>query len=61
MRFLSQNESSAEAPLNPELTLNTVQQVPEQNARLILDYLIRKGLVRSQTETNGHGESPASN
>jgi sulfate adenylyltransferase len=34
-----------EPPLKPELTLTTVDRTPEQNARAILDYLIRQGLV----------------
>jgi sulfate adenylyltransferase len=42
-----------EAPLNPELTLNTVAYSPEENARLILSYLISKGLVRAAPEANG--------
>jgi sulfate adenylyltransferase len=36
-----------EPPQNPELTLNTVDQTPEENARLILDYLIQQGFIRS--------------
>ena len=35
-----------EAPLNAELTLNTVEHEPEDNARLILDYLIQNGFVQ---------------
>ena len=45
-----------EAPLNPELTLDTVANSPEGNARLILDFLIQNGLVRAASvETNGNG------
>ena len=36
-----------EAPLNPELTLDTVQYTPEENARRIVDELMRRGFVRS--------------
>jgi sulfate adenylyltransferase len=36
-----------EPPLHPELTLDTVTHTPEANARLILDYLLREGFVRS--------------
>jgi sulfate adenylyltransferase len=36
-----------EAPLNPELTLDTVVHTAEENARLILDYLTQAGLVRA--------------
>ncbi len=36
-----------EAPLNPEITLDTVSNTAEQNARKILDYLIHKGFVRA--------------
>ena len=35
-----------EAPLNPEITLDTVQHTPEENARRILDELMRRGFVR---------------
>ncbi len=35
-----------EPPLYPEVTLDTVSRTPEQNARLIIDYLIQKGFVR---------------
>jgi len=35
-----------EEPLNPEVTLNTVEHTPEDNAFKILDYLLDKGFVR---------------
>jgi len=35
-----------EPPLNAEITLNTVACTPEENARLIRDYLVRKGFIR---------------
>ena len=44
-----------EAPLNPELTLDTVARSPEQNARLILGWLISKGLVREPAANGGNG------
>lgn len=47
-----------EAPLNPELTLDTVAQSPEQNARLILDHLIHRGLVREPLAANGGNGTP---
>jgi sulfate adenylyltransferase len=34
-----------EAPQNPEITLNTVEFNPEQNARKIIEYLEQQGLV----------------
>lgn len=48
-----------EPPQHPEITLNTVDHTPEQNAYLILDYLISRGYVRAlsngshPTHTNG--------
>jgi sulfate adenylyltransferase len=39
-----------ELPDNPEITLDTVGHSPEENARLILDYLIRKGFVQDESE-----------
>jgi sulfate adenylyltransferase len=35
-----------EPPVNPEITLDTVANDPERNAKIILDYLVRTGLVR---------------
>jgi sulfate adenylyltransferase len=37
-----------EPPLHAELTLDTTRRSPEENARLILDYLLGKGFVRMQ-------------
>ncbi len=37
-----------EPPRNPEISLDTVAQTPEENARLILDYLIKQGFVRKK-------------
>ncbi len=36
-----------EPPLNPEITLDTVLHTPEDNARLILDFLTARGFVRA--------------
>jgi len=36
-----------EAPQHPEITLNTVTHTPEENARLIMDYLVKEGFVKS--------------
>ena len=38
-----------EAPLHPEITLDTVHHTPEGNARRILDHLIQHGFVRAAT------------
>lgn len=35
-----------EPPQNPELTIETLRHSPEDNARLILDFLIERGFVR---------------
>lgn len=35
-----------EPPLHPEIGLDTVSYSPEENARVILDYLVRRGFVR---------------
>lgn len=37
-----------EPPENPEIVLDTITHTPEENARLILNYLIEKGFVRRQ-------------
>jgi sulfate adenylyltransferase len=36
-----------EEPQHPEVTLDTVGQTPEENARKLLNYLIERGFVRS--------------
>ncbi len=41
-----------EAPLSPEITLSTTDATPEQNARRILDHLVREGLVRADAEAD---------
>jgi len=51
-----------EAPQHAEITLDTVLNAPEDNARLILQHLIQKGFVRSQnakgTNTEVTTETP---
>jgi sulfate adenylyltransferase len=37
-----------EPPLHAEITLDTVTYTPEENAHLILNYLIREGFIRVQ-------------
>jgi sulfate adenylyltransferase len=48
-----------EVPVNPEITLNTVDFSPEENARKIIAYLDEHGYllpVSSNLRTNGHSE-----
>ncbi|OQA46348.1 MAG: putative bifunctional SAT/APS kinase [Chloroflexi bacterium ADurb.Bin325] len=40
-----------EAPEHPEITLDTVNNTPEENARKIIEYLAKQGLLRA----NGNG------
>ena len=49
-----------EPPLSPEISLDTTAHTSEDNARLILDYLVRRGFVRDHVaEHAGHnGASP---
>ncbi|MDH3600887.1 MAG: adenylyl-sulfate kinase, partial [Candidatus Tectomicrobia bacterium] len=42
-----------EAPLHPEITLETIAYTPEENARLILQDLIRRGFVRPLETLSG--------
>lgn len=44
-----------ESPLKPEIALDTVAHTPEENARLILDDLIRRGFVRPHMATANNG------
>ena len=50
-----------EAPLNPEITLDTVTRTAETNAWLIMDYLAEEGFVRnlSRREETSEVETPA--
>ena len=34
-----------EPPLNPEITLDTLEHTPEENARRIVDYLMECGFI----------------
>jgi sulfate adenylyltransferase len=43
-----------EAPDKPEITLDTVTQTPEDNARRILQHLLQCGFVRDQTAMAHH-------
>jgi sulfate adenylyltransferase len=45
-----------EAPVDPELTLDTVSWTPEQNARLIVAYLEKRGFLQP-LPTNGNGSN----
>jgi sulfate adenylyltransferase len=42
-----------EAPLHPDITLNTVSHTPEENAHLILDYLKQQGFVKKAVTVPG--------
>ena len=39
-----------EAPVNPEITLDTVAFTPEENAQQILTYLVAHGYVRGAAQ-----------
>ena len=47
-----------EPPQHAEVTLDTVNYTPEDNARYILNYLIQRGFVRVQAQANAHGSNP---
>jgi sulfate adenylyltransferase len=42
-----------EPPQNAEVTLDTVAHTPEDNARVILQYLMERGFVRTLTKSGG--------
>lgn len=44
-----------EPPLYPEITLDTTTRTPEENARLILDYLIQGAFVRVEANQSENG------
>jgi sulfate adenylyltransferase len=39
-----------EPPLNAEITLDTVSHTPEENARLVRDYILEKGFIRAKNQ-----------
>ena len=41
-----------EAPLNPEITLDTVARTPEENARAIVQELVARGFLRGETASS---------
>ena len=43
-----------EPPRHAEVTLNTVDHSPEENAYIILGHLVKQGFVRPQNYQNGH-------
>ncbi len=47
-----------EPPLNPEITLNTTEHTPEENARLIMDELVKRGFVRRDEPAAANGNDP---
>ncbi len=47
-----------EPPLHPEITLDTERNSPEENARLIADWLAEKGFIRREAPVNGNGAAP---
>ena len=44
-----------EAPLNPELVLNTPEETPEESANRVISYLETKGLIEPVYEEEGSG------
>lgn len=47
-----------EPPLHAEIILDTISYTPEENARLILDYLLKHGFVRGQAQAAAQHEIP---
>jgi sulfate adenylyltransferase len=46
-----------EPPLKPEVTVTTTDATPEENARKILDYLVRQGLVAADADADAADQS----
>jgi sulfate adenylyltransferase len=44
-----------EAPIDPEITLQTVTVTPEENARIILSHLVEQGFIRPDGTSDGSG------
>jgi sulfate adenylyltransferase len=40
-----------EPPLKPEITLDTLNYTPEENARLVRDYILEKGFIRATDDS----------
>ncbi len=39
-----------EAPMNPEITIDTMGSTPEQSAEIILDYLDKNGFLNEEAD-----------
>lgn len=52
-------DSPYEAPLRPEVTLDTIGHTPEENARRIVQYLIDQGLIRVSRDVAAESELEA--
>jgi sulfate adenylyltransferase len=50
-----------EPPQHAEVTLNTVDHSPEDNAYIILEHLVEQGFVRPQNYQNGHTHTDGTN
>jgi len=48
-----------EPPENPEIRLDTVNYTPEENARIILEYLIRRGFVKTGEAMPNNRQGPS--
>lgn len=44
-----------EPPKHPEIVLHTIDREVEDNAMLVLDYLIERGFVRAEADSDGNG------
>jgi len=49
MKHFTGIDDPYEPPQQPEITLDTVRHMPEENARLILHHLCQHGFVRTPT------------
>lgn len=61
---LNSYATRSEQPLHPEITIDSISQTSQENARVILDHLIREGFVlvdeaQSSTADAHHNFNPA--
>lgn len=52
IKYFTGIDDPYEPPLNAEIKLDTISNTAEENARLILDYLIQRGFVRMLNQTS---------
>jgi hypothetical protein len=55
---LNSYATRSEQPLHPEITIDSISQTSQENARVILDHLIREGFVLVDEAQSSTADAP---